>query len=53
MTLTPPMAAPFPGAVVRMPVTGSPASSVAETWWADSRPRIAFWAGVAAASIRR
>ena len=50
-TLSPPMAAPLPGAVVSFAVIGSPASSVAAT--VGRQPlRIAFWAGVAGASMR-
>ena len=46
------MSAPLPGARVRMAVMGSPASVVAVTALGESRFRIDFCAGVAAASTR-
>ena len=52
ITFSPPMGAPLPGARVRVPVMGSPASREAVTISGDSLPSRAFSAGVAAASIR-
>ena len=51
-TLSPPIGAPLPGAVVSLAVIGSPASSRAATADGESRFRIAFCAGVAGASMR-
>ena len=52
VTLSPPMAAPFPGAVVSLSVIGSPASSVAVTASGASVPSRAFCSLVAGASTR-
>ena len=52
VTLRPPIAAPFPGAAVRVAVIGSPASVVEVTRSGVSAARVAFSARVAGASTR-
>src|SRR5438094_736165 len=51
-TLSPPIGAPLPGAVVSFAVIGSPASVVAVTASAESRPSAAFSSRVAGTSLR-
>ena len=51
-TLSPPMAAPLPGAAVSVAVIFSPASSVAVTCDGDSLASTAFCSRVAGASTR-
>jgi len=52
VTFSPPIGASLPGALVRRAVMASPASVVAVTSAGESLPSLAFWAGVAAASMR-
>ena len=52
VTLSPPRAAPLPGASVSVAVIGSPASSVAVTCDGDSYASTAFCSRVAGASTR-
>jgi len=52
VTLSPPIAAPLPGASVSFAVISSPASDVAVTASADSFARAAFSSREAGASIR-
>jgi hypothetical protein len=51
-TLSPPIGAPLPGAVVSAATIFSPASSSAVTWSGDSRASAAFCSLVAAVSMR-
>ena len=51
-TLSPPIGAPLPGAVVSFAVIGSPASMVAVTASAESRPSASFSSLVAGTSVR-
>ena len=51
-TLRPPMAAPLPGAWLRIWVIGSPASSLLWTCSGESLASLAFCSGVAGASTR-
>ena len=52
VTLSPPIAAPLPGAVVSLASIGSPASVAAATDAGESFASRAFCSGVAAASMR-
>ena len=51
-TLSPPIGAPFPGAVVSAALIGSPASSVAATCSGESLASASFCARLAAVSMR-